>query len=87
VAGVIGALGSRVAHWHLAGLDRASPRGLGATALAAILQQILPLASFDAHDDVAAALAAARTSTQPDECILAFGSFFVAAAVVAGQAG
>ena len=87
VAGVIGALGSRIAHWHLAGLDRASQRGLGATALAAILQQILPHASFDAHDDVAAALAAARTSTQPDECILAFGSFFVAAAVVAGQAG
>jgi dihydrofolate synthase / folylpolyglutamate synthase len=83
VAGVIGALGSRIAHWHLAGLDRASPRGLGVAALAATLQQTLPQAPFDAHPDVAEALAAARAKTQPGECILAFGSFFVAAAVVA----
>src|SRR6185312_7191288 len=27
VAGVIAALGARIAHWHLAGLDGASPRG------------------------------------------------------------
>ena len=83
VAGVIGALGSRIAHWHLAGLDRATPRGLAVTALAAILQQILPEAPFDAHDEVAKALAAARTAAQPGEYILAFGSFFVAAAIVA----
>ncbi|TPG10148.1 bifunctional tetrahydrofolate synthase/dihydrofolate synthase [Rhodanobacter glycinis] len=83
VAGVIGALGSRIAHWHLAGLDRVSPRGLVVTALAAILRRTLPQAPFDAHDDVAAALAAARAAAQPGECILAFGSFFVAAAIVA----
>ncbi|MFC5437663.1 bifunctional tetrahydrofolate synthase/dihydrofolate synthase [Rhodanobacter umsongensis] len=83
VAGVIGALGSRIAHWHLAGLERASPRGLAVTALAAIFRQTLPQAPFDAHDDVTAALAAARMTAQPGECILAFGSFFVAAAVVA----
>jgi dihydrofolate synthase / folylpolyglutamate synthase len=83
VAGVIGALGGRIAHWHLAGLDRASPRGMPVAALAAILQQTLPAASFDAHRDVATALAAARATAQPGECILAFGSFFVAAQVVA----
>jgi dihydrofolate synthase / folylpolyglutamate synthase len=83
VAGVIGALGGRIVHWHLAGLDRASPRGMPVAALAAILQQTLPAASFDAHRDVATALAAARATAQPGECILAFGSFFVAAQVVA----
>ena len=83
VAGVIGALGGRIAHWHLAGLDRASPRGMTAAALAAVMQQTLPGAPFGVHHDVASALAAARAAAQPGECILAFGSFFVAAQVVA----
>lgn len=87
VAGVIGALGPRVAHWHLAGLDQATPRGLAVGALAAILQQVLPQATFDAHPDVATALAAARAAARPDELILAFGSFFVAAAVLAERTG
>jgi len=87
VAGVIGALGTRIDHWHLAGLERATPRGLDAPALAAILQRTLPQAAFDIHADVPAALAAARTAARPGERILAFGSFFVASAVIAEQAG
>lgn len=87
VAGVIGALGARIDHWHLAGLDRATPRGMAVAALAAILQQTLPQASFDTHADVAAALAAARATAQPGERILAFGSFFVASAVLAERIG
>jgi dihydrofolate synthase/folylpolyglutamate synthase len=83
VAGVIAALGSRIEHWHLAGLDAASPRGLAADALAGMLQRTLPLAKADRHADVAAALAAARATARPGERILAFGSFFVAAAVMA----
>ena len=83
VAGVIGALGARIDHWHLAGLDHATPRGLAVTALAAILQQTLPQATFDTHVEVARALAAARAAAQPGERILAFGSFFVAAAILA----
>jgi dihydrofolate synthase / folylpolyglutamate synthase len=83
VAGVIGALGDRVDHWHLAGLEQVTPRGLPVTELAAILKQSLPLASFDAHADVAGALAAAQASAKPGESILAFGSFFVASAVIA----
>jgi len=82
VVGVIGVLGPHVAHWHLAGLERDSPRGLPVTALAECLQQVLPQAPFDRHDNVAAALAAARASARPGERILAFGSFFVAAAVL-----
>lgn len=82
VVGVIGALGSRIEHWHLAGLERDSPRGLSAPALVERLRQVLPQASFDPHADVATALAAARASARPGERILAFGSFFVAAAVL-----
>jgi len=87
VAGVIGALGARIDHWHLAGLDRATPRGMAVAALAAILQQTLPQATHDEHVDVAAALAAARATAQPGERILAFGSFFVASAVLAERVG
>ena len=83
VAGVIGALGERIGHWHLAGLERVTARGLPAAALAAILAQTLPQASFDTHADVASALAAARDVARPGERILAFGSFFVASAVIA----
>ena len=86
VGGVIGALGARIAHWHLAGLEQASPRGMDVVALSEKLQSTLPQASFDAHPDVAAALAAARQATQPGDCILAFGSFFVASAVMAEHA-
>jgi dihydrofolate synthase/folylpolyglutamate synthase len=83
VAGVIAALGSRIAHWHLAGLDHDTPRGLSAEALSRVLQETLPEAAFDRHDDVRAALAAARAQALEGERILAFGSFFIASAVLA----
>ena len=87
VAGVIGALGTRIDHWHLAGLERETPRGLTVAALAAVFRQTLPQAPFDAHADVAGALAAARAAARPGERILAFGSFFVARAVLAEGIG
>jgi len=83
VAGVLAALGPQVDHWHLAGLDRDSPRGLPIGALTEALRQTLPQAGFDAHPGVGEALAAARAQARPGECILAFGSFFVAGAVLA----
>ncbi|MEO6925354.1 MAG: bifunctional tetrahydrofolate synthase/dihydrofolate synthase [Rhodanobacter sp.] len=86
VAGVVAALGTRIEQWHLAGLDQASPRGRAATALAEILRETLPQASFDVHPDVITALAAARRAVPPATRILAFGSFFVASAVIAEQA-
>ncbi|OOG63275.1 bifunctional tetrahydrofolate synthase/dihydrofolate synthase [Rhodanobacter sp. B04] len=86
VSGVIGALGTRIACWHLAGLDHVTPRGLAVTALAGTLRQTLPQAAFDSHGDVASALAAAHAAAQPGELILAFGSFFVASAVLAEAA-
>ncbi|MGC1551126.1 MAG: bifunctional tetrahydrofolate synthase/dihydrofolate synthase [Rhodanobacter sp.] len=87
VAGVIGALGSRIAHWHLAGLEHDTPRGLSAAALTEVLQQALPQADFDTYPDVSHALAAARAAARPGERILAFGSFFVATAVLAEATG
>jgi dihydrofolate synthase/folylpolyglutamate synthase len=86
VGGVIGALGTRIAHWHLAGLEQVSPRGLEVSALAGKLRSTLPQASFDTHPDVAAALAAACGAVPPGGCVLAFGSFFVASAVMAEHA-
>jgi dihydrofolate synthase/folylpolyglutamate synthase len=87
VAGVMQALGARIAHWHLAGLEKDTPRGLSAEALVGQLATVLPEAAYDAHVDVGAALRAARASARPGECVLAFGSFFVAAAVLAESAG
>jgi len=86
VAGVIAALGERIDHWHLAGLDRASSRGMPVAALSGVLRQTLPQAVFDAYADVPTALAAARAHARPGECILAFGSFFVASAALAEPA-
>jgi dihydrofolate synthase/folylpolyglutamate synthase len=82
VAGVLQALGARIAHWHLAGLDAATPRGLSAPALAEVLAGSLPAAPHDAHADVAGALRAARQAARPGDRIVAFGSFFVASAVL-----
>lgn len=87
VAGVIAALGPRIEYWHLAGLDGASTRGMSVAALAGVLRESLPQARHAEHADVATALAAARAAAQPGERILAFGSFFVAGAVLAGCAG
>jgi dihydrofolate synthase/folylpolyglutamate synthase len=87
VAGVIAALGTRIAHWHLAPLDAVSPRGMAIDELRATLAKVLPQAAHDEHADVAAALDAARRSAQPGERIIAFGSFFIASAVIAAAHG
>jgi len=87
VGGVMTALGTRIAHWHLAGLEQDTPRGLPASVLAGVLHQVLPRATADTYPDVRHALAAARASARRGECILAFGSFFVAAAVLEETAG
>ena len=87
VAGVMMALGARISHWHLAGLDHATPRGLAVVALSATLRATLSQAAYDAHADVAAARAAARAAASAGDAILAFGSFHVASAVIAERTG
>jgi dihydrofolate synthase/folylpolyglutamate synthase len=83
VDGVIAALGERIAHWHVAGLDRDTPRGLSADAVADRVRAVLPDAPVDRHASVGEALIVARSVAQPGERVLAFGSFFVASAVLA----
>jgi dihydrofolate synthase/folylpolyglutamate synthase len=86
VGGVMAALGARITHWHLAGLDADTPRGLPAPALLGTLRDTLGQASADSYPGVAEALSAARALAQPGDCILAFGSFFVASATLAQAA-
>lgn len=83
VGGVIRALGSRIDHWHLAGLEQDTPRGLPASVLAEQLKLALPQAHYEVHENVLEALAAARATAKSGDRVLAFGSFFVAAAVLA----
>ena len=79
VAGIVSALRDAVDAWHLAGLDRDSPRGLAAGALRGRAGAIEATVS----DDVASALRAARAAARPGDRIVAFGSFFVASAALA----
>jgi len=79
-AGVVGALAGQVDAWHLAGLADAA-RGQSATELAGRLAGTAA-AGGTRHDDVAAALAAARAAARPGDRILVFGSFHTAAAAL-----
>lgn len=78
VAGVLAPLRGLIDRWHLTGLDRHSPRGLAGPALAAIVGAD----GARVHADPADALAAAFDEAQPGDRILAFGSFFLAAAAL-----
>ncbi|HEX7339945.1 MAG TPA: bifunctional tetrahydrofolate synthase/dihydrofolate synthase [Rhodanobacteraceae bacterium] len=86
VEGVLRAVGARVDHWHLGGLDGETARGLSVTGLVERFGDALPDAACDAHADIATAWKAATQAARPDDLIVAFGSFFVVAAVLdAGQ--
>jgi len=80
IAAIAGALGSRIACWHIAGLDGLSPRGLDDAILAEQVSAALPAAVIQRHPDLPSALAAAR-SDPAARPVLAFGSFLVASAV------
>ncbi|MET0254490.1 MAG: bifunctional tetrahydrofolate synthase/dihydrofolate synthase [Luteibacter sp.] len=80
--GVIAAMGHRVSHWYLAGLERDTPRGLSSGALAASLAATLPRAPHAVFPGVAAAWEAARRDAGEDDILLLFGSFFVASAAL-----
>jgi dihydrofolate synthase / folylpolyglutamate synthase len=79
VRGIVEPLAGAVDAWHLAGLATDSPRGLTSTALGALMHGV---AMTGSHDDVASALAAAFSGAGPDDRVIAFGSFFVAAAAL-----
>ncbi|MBN8728159.1 MAG: bifunctional tetrahydrofolate synthase/dihydrofolate synthase [Xanthomonadales bacterium] len=83
VAGVAAQLAPRIDGWFLGGLDGDSPRGLGVAALAARITDVLPGGTeVRIAADMQAALASAFTAARAGDRIVAFGSFFVAAAAL-----
>ena len=82
VEGIVCTLASCVAHWHLGGLDADSPRGLPIAELARRVRAVLPGAQIDEHANVADALTVARAQADARDRVIAFGSFFVAAAAL-----
>ncbi len=82
IEGIAAALGPRIAHWHLAGLEAESPRGASVCELSARVRRALPGASCSEHPDVVTALSAACDAARTGDRILAFGSFFVVASVL-----
>ena len=85
IAGIAAALGARIAHWHVTGIADAGARGLDADAVTARLAPVIRADRRSTHADLAAALAAARANATSRDRIVAFGSFHVVAAVLAGS--
>ncbi|MEP6511065.1 MAG: bifunctional tetrahydrofolate synthase/dihydrofolate synthase [Dokdonella sp.] len=83
VRGVVEALAAQIDVWLFAGLERDSPRGLDASGLRDAAGAALDArVAYSLHADVALALAAAFALAQPGDRVIAFGSFFVAAAAL-----
>ena len=83
VGGIVAPLQDLISHWHLAGLDTDSARGLDARTLGARLTPEASARIAGHHAEVRSALRAARDEAGEDDRIIAFGSFFVAAAALA----
>lgn len=81
VAGVVDALAPLVAHWHLAGLDDAGPRGGTVDALAARLSGT-PAGEGTRHAQVPDALQTACEQAVAGDRVLVLGSFHTAAAAL-----
>jgi dihydrofolate synthase/folylpolyglutamate synthase len=81
VEGIVDALAGHIDGWFLAGLEAAGPRGGTAAGLATQLQGTAA-AGGQRHDDVAGALAAARSQAGAGDRILVFGSFHTVAAAL-----
>ena len=75
------ALAPQVAHWHLAGLVEAGPRGGSVDAFAARLAGT-PAATATRHAQVAERWPRRMRQAQPGDRILVFGSFHTAAAAL-----
>ncbi|HEX5488746.1 MAG TPA: bifunctional tetrahydrofolate synthase/dihydrofolate synthase [Rhodanobacteraceae bacterium] len=82
IEGIVAALGDRIDHWYLAGLDDESPRGETTARLAVRVRAALPTASCREFPDIATGLTAALAEASIEDRILAFGSFHVVAVVL-----
>jgi dihydrofolate synthase / folylpolyglutamate synthase len=79
VGGIVAPLAGLIERWMFGGLDEETPRGLSAETLRARVDDTLEATQ---HRTIQQALDAASASAGEGEMILAFGSFFVAAAAV-----
>jgi dihydrofolate synthase / folylpolyglutamate synthase len=77
--GIVRVLQSRIAHWHLCGLNAQSPRGLEVSELSDRLLGALPDLPISAHATPKDAFAAASAAAVGDERVLVFGSFYLIA--------
>ena len=84
IAGIVAPLAGKIDRWFIGGLDTETPRGLAAADLLARMPTAI--ASGELFGDVDHALDAALRAAQPDDRILAFGSFHVAAPALAWAA-
>jgi len=80
VAGVMKLLDGRVDYWHFC--DLPGPRGLNASALAAIAQRDHLKGTFAEHATVADGYHAALSAAGQDDRILVFGSFLTVSSVM-----
>ena len=87
VGGIVTPLQDLISCWHLAGLDADSARGLDARTLGARLSPEASARIAGHHADMRSALSAARDEAGDCDRIIAFGSFFVAAAAMASVRG
>jgi len=80
IDGVIEKVRDKIDYWHIASTPGA--RGTSSTDVANRVRAAARHSSVIEHTDFAAALIAARESAQPDDRILAFGSFLAVAEVL-----
>ena len=80
IDGVIEKVRDKIDHWHIASTPGA--RGASGTDVAARVRAVAPQSSVTEHADFVRAFVAARESAQPDDRILAFGSFLSVAEVL-----
>ena len=84
LAGVVGRLAGRIDRWYAATLD--PPRGATADEVAGAIKAACPGAIVEAFATPRAALAAAREAAEQGDRIVAFGSFYTVADVMAARA-
>jgi len=83
VRGIVEPLHGVVDAWHLASLAEESPRGLSSEALGDLVRSASMAVDVDGtHEDIESALAAAFASAKRGDRVIAFGSFFIAAAAL-----
>ena len=82
VGGIVAPLAPHFARWYLGGLDAETPRGLPLAEVRARTAAVVTAADIEGHAGIAAALAGALAQATAADRVVAFGSFFVAAAAL-----